>query len=141
MTAKRHDAAYFARVRESFSALRGIQAVEVNPRTTSLLLIHNLDANAISDFARSKSLFEMTSAGPSEADPIPQQVFSLQALDQEIRERTGGATGFWGVVFLTMFGIGMSELIKGNIAAPATSMLWYALGALLIAQGKEGAPG
>lgn len=140
MTGKRYDAAYFARLRESFSALRGIQSVEVNPLTASLLLIHDLDPDTITDFACSKSLFEMASAEPSDANTPSEQTLNLQAIDQEIRARTGGATGFWGVVFVTMFGIGISELIRGNIAAPATSMLWYAIGALLIAQGQEGAP-
>jgi hypothetical protein len=135
---KRRDSAYFLQVQEKLAACEGIRSVDTNPGTASLLLHHNSNASTIADFARDQDLFRIEEGDDSAvAGSISQRALSsLQNFDQQLRGVSSGGVDFWGAVFVIMFGLGVNELIKGNISSPATTMFWYAVGALMLARGN-----
>jgi hypothetical protein len=141
---KRHDGAYFSRVQQKLAAFDGIHSVEANPLTASLLVHHRASDQAIAEFAHSQGLFEVKeSSAPadSKSQSITRRAYDgLNALDHNVRSLSRGAIDFWGAVFVVMLGLGISELFKGNVSSPATTMLWYAVGALMLAQGKKETP-
>jgi hypothetical protein len=138
---KRRDSAYFLDVQRKLAACDGIENVEVNALTASLLLHHQSSQQAIADFASDKGLFRVEQpdeAVDAESESISERAYSsLRILDQQLRGLSRGGMDFWGVVFVIMLGLGLNELIKGNVASPATTMLWYAVGALMLAQGNK----
>jgi Heavy metal associated domain 2 len=141
VSAKRRDHAYFLAVQQKLADFEGVDTVDVNPTTASLLLHHQSSKQAIVEFARSQGLFQVKEPDDSadaESKPISERAYgSLHALDQHIRGLSRGGVDFWGAMFLVMLGLGVNEFIKGNISSPATTMLWYAVGALMLAQGNK----
>jgi hypothetical protein len=134
---KRRDVGYFAWLVNAFDALPGIEGVKVNALTASLLLNHqSLSAERIGEFAEQQELFRITPQRDQSEEEVDHQhvvplsvrlTGGLQALDGQIRAHTGGQLDFWGVIFLLMVGLSISQMLKGNIFAPASTLLWYAL--------------
>jgi hypothetical protein len=139
--AKRRDTSYLLNAQQKLASLHGVDSVEANPITGTLLLHHHLNPQAIVEFARGQDLFTITTpdnTAARDSETVSERAYgALRALDQYVRGLSGGGTDFWGVIFLVMLGLGIKELIKGNISSPATTMLWYAVGALMLAQGKQ----
>lgn len=130
---KRHDTDYFASLADAFDALSGIESVQANAFTASLLLHHTTSPARISEFAKRRSLFRLVSQGNDEAVPLSARLSAgVQTLDGKIRAHSDGRLDFWGAVFLLLVGVSISQLAKGNIYAPASTLLWYALGTFAI---------
>ncbi|MGH8502153.1 MAG: HMA2 domain-containing protein [Gammaproteobacteria bacterium] len=139
---RRQDHAYFLKAQEELSAFDGIDSVGVNPVTASLLIHHQTSEQAIAQFAQSQGLFRIAEPDDTDAEQesISQRAHgTLRALDQRLRRLTSGGTDFWGIVFLIMTALGINEFVKGNVAAPATSLIWYGMGALMLAQSNKDA--
>ncbi|MGC1955684.1 MAG: HMA2 domain-containing protein [Gammaproteobacteria bacterium] len=130
---KRHDAGYFASLASAFGVLPGIEGVEVNASTASLLLHQRaVSAERIGEFAEQRALFRMI-APRDEVIPLSARLADgLQVLDARIRAYSEGRLDFWGAVFLLTVGISITQFAKGNISAPASTLLWYALGTFAV---------
>lgn len=132
---KRRDTAYFYRLHEKFSSVQCIEQVNVNPLTGSLLLQYSGDLQRIMEQIKQYRLFDVVSKSPRNEDSLAERTSaSLQALNEQIRARSAGELDFWSLVFLTLIGMSVVQLVKGNIVVPATTLLWYALATLLISR-------
>lgn len=135
---RRRDSPYFNRLQQKLPALPGIEAVEVNPLTASLLLRHTLSTEAIVEFAETQGLFE-AAPGVSQPVTLAEHISNkLQSIDREIHALTRGTIDLWSLLFLVLVGMGVGQISKGNVAAPATTLLWYAMGSLFMRQSKQG---
>lgn len=132
---QRGDEDYFSMLAKKLAALPGIKTVQVSPLTGSVLLTHALGAvDDIGAFAEAQDLFEVRpqpDRGVSMRERITNDV---HALNHEFKKLSDGALDYWSLVFLALLGMAIHQLLKGNIAAPATTLLWYALGTLVIAE-------
>jgi len=140
---KRRDATYFLDVQQELATFDGIDTIEVNLVTGSLLLHHQSSKEAIVEFARAQGLFrvEQPEDTDAEQESLSERAYgALRGLDQRVRGLSRGRADFWGMIFLIMAALGVNELVKGNVAAPATSLLWYAVGALTLAQANKETP-
>lgn len=131
---KRHDSGYFASLVNAFDALPGIEGVKVNALTASLLLKHRpMDVERISEFAAQRELFRINPGrdGQDAVVPLSTKLTSgMQVLDDKLRAHSGGRLDFWSALFLLLIGLSISQFAKGNIFAPASTLLWYAIGTL-----------
>lgn len=130
---RKGDSAYFSLLKEKLaglSELPGIQRVEVNPLTGSLLIIHTLDLQAldlemIAQYSAFNNLFRLKVSPPDHTS-------APEKLKQSRRENNGKAGGFTGgeidttvLAILGLLGIAVIQLKRGNIMIPAVSALWY----------------
>ncbi|HEY0525838.1 MAG TPA: hypothetical protein VGD08_20775 [Stellaceae bacterium] len=143
---RRYDTEYFTAVKELVSAWPGVESVEVNPVTAGMLIRFALDAGDLlpGDIplsALENDLFTLDfsdlaerAAGASdgqEAVPLHAKVRDgLKHLDARLRALTGGADDLRSLVFLSLLAGGCYQLFRGNVAAPAVTLLWYAADAL-----------
>jgi hypothetical protein len=132
---KRHDTSYFALVADAFAALPGIRGVQANALTGSLLLHHHaVSPERISAFAQERSLFCVV-AKRNDVMPLSARLSAgLHEFDDKIRVHSDGRLDFWGAVFLLLAGVSIIQVAKGNILAPASTLLWYALGTFAVPQ-------
>lgn len=132
---QRGDENYFSMLAKKLAALPGIETVQVSPLTGSVLLTHALDAvDDIGAFAKAQGLFEVTPP-PDPGLPMGERIAnSVHTFNHELKKLSDGAFDYWSLIFFVLIGMAIYQILKGNIAAPATTLLWYALGTLLIAQ-------
>ena len=138
--ARRHDKAYFRRVEERLKGWRNIDRVEVNPATASIL-VHFSDAAALMREAMNgNDLFRIVPPQQNADGTGPPLLARMQetvaATDGSLRQWTGGSLDLRTAVFATLFLAGVQQLVQGNVAAPAATLLWYAATVL----GLPGAP-
>jgi hypothetical protein len=132
---KKGDTSYFKALKEHFSGLEGIRALEVNPTTGSLLIAHTLDRQAIEQYATEKTLFSLTGAHSSRAGLHPKVSETFHGLNNQMKAFTSGEINIGGMAFLALMGAGIYQIGKGNFTAiPWYTAFWYALNIFLKSQ-------
>jgi len=135
---KRGDEAYFANVKEELEACPGVSGVETNSRTGSVLVRHTGDDVPIWDYAVGKGRFHRAGqkAGQNSSTPSlfaekPSTVQGARSSGHTLVRNPQGAfiavRSWRPVIFTCLVGIGVIQLIRGNIAFPALTAFWYAL--------------
>ncbi len=127
---RRRDSVFFAEVKMAVEGWPGIGEVRTNPRTASVLVLFS-DAAAALAHAHNSDLFEIREAEPpSPSQPGVPLAYRAQekarSLSRWLEQFTGGRTDLRSLLLLALVGAAAYELHRGNIRAPATSLLWYA---------------
>ncbi|MEK6672547.1 MAG: HMA2 domain-containing protein [Nitrospirota bacterium] len=135
--AKKGDSPYFASLKDQLIKKGGVEQVEANPMTGSVLIIHKLNINSISNYAESHNLFKLMTQKP-EATPLSQKVTgAFKGMDKHVKGFTGGELDIPGMAFIVLIGLGLSQISRGNFAAPAWyTAFWYAFNIFLKANDK-----
>jgi Heavy metal associated domain 2 len=149
---KRHDDVFFARVAERVSDWDSVERVEVNPLTASVLVFFKDSLALFTENALKNDLFlvdfeELEAAQESSRTlTVPalweQASRAVAGADNAIRRLSADTVDLRGGVFLALLAGGMAQLFRGNITAPAVTLLWYA-GEMLRLKDRvtPGAPG
>lgn len=122
----RGEIPYFRDVVARISSLEDIEAVRANPDTGGVLILHRRDTQqAVLD--RVASVVNIT-----EEEYVPPSTFSravtgLGKLDEVIARETRGGSSLSSVIFLVLVGMALAQISRGQVMAPASSLLWYAL--------------
>lgn len=119
-------------LKERFSRFEGIKAVEFNPLTGSVLIIHQVDGEKIAEYARANNLFNLRGLHPSPAGLQQRISGTFKVMDAELKAFTGGEIDIGGLAFLILLGAGIYQLSLGNVTAlPWYGAFWYALNIFL----------
>ncbi|HHT9145702.1 MAG: hypothetical protein Q7J76_03985 [Candidatus Brocadiaceae bacterium] len=123
---KRGDKLYFTQLNEGFRKCKGIETLEVNPITGSILLIHSIDLESISQYAEGNNLFILKTNSPM---PLFNGISAkFNKFDDRVKRITGNGLDITGITVLTLFGLGISQISRGNFRAiPWDAAFWYAL--------------
>lgn len=100
----------------------------MNPTTGSVLCKGIEHQESFPRVARSEGLFEMTA---SEKRPLVTQTVQecFTEANLAIRRSTHGELDVSTLVFLTLVGSGLYQIVRGNFSAPPWyTAFWYALG-------------
>jgi hypothetical protein len=136
---KKGDFRYFDRIAESFAECLGITQLQLNPPAASILICHRTDTpfQDIVEFAETKSLFSLTEMPKDyEAITIPNLPLAtltstgLSRIDKSLLSFSHGRLDGRSLLFLALIGLAIHQITRGNIMAPAASLLWYALDVL-----------
>jgi hypothetical protein len=107
-----------------------VQALEVNPSTASVLMRHpkNLALEPALDFAQREGLF--CRAGEGQARLRQSARNEVRRIDSQLRQLTAGEVDLAGAAFATLAGCALYQLLRGEVLAPAATLLWYAAATL-----------
>lgn len=112
----------------------GILAVRSNPAAASVVIHHRLDRAMIAGNAREAGLFEIVGDVPARPrTAIDTAGRRLGWLDERLRRVTGGGVDAASLAFMVLMSMGMRELLRGNISAPAVTLFWYAASTAVLA--------
>ena len=123
--AKRRDTAFFQTVAERLSRWEGVEHVETNPLTASILIYCADPQRLFNGSAAGNDLFEIDFKRDSET-VVSRAARSFDAADGTLRRWSGGQVDIRSIMFLVFFVGGIYQLFNGRIAAPAPSLLWRA---------------
>jgi hypothetical protein len=121
---------YFKRVLETLSRLKNMDRVEVNAQTGSVLLVKDdLDLADLAEYAKNQKLFTVITVKKASV-PISQRLMQpLGKISRSVHKFSGGEIDLASMAFLSLLGVGVYQLIRGNLRAPPWyTAFWYALG-------------
>jgi hypothetical protein len=134
VASQKGNEAYFANLQKALSGYEGVEAVEVNELTGSLLLVGDeIDLKSILVFGEENSLFTIET-GTNERKTHPEHlpgklVKPLQGLHNSMSRLTGATLDLSGFVFLLLLGTGAYQIVRGNFGSPPWyTAFWYAFG-------------
>lgn len=142
---RKGDSTYFSSLKEKLvglSELPGIQRVEANPMTGSILVLHALDLQAtdlemVAQYGEFNNLFCLRLSPPQQASAPGRPVQALQETNRKVGVLTGGEIDAEILAILGLLGIAVVQLKRGNIMIPAVSALWYVYSLLKDRQRKH----
>ncbi len=137
---KRRDAEFFVLAADTLADCPGIDWLRPNFQTGSILLGYNSDTTPeqIAEFAQTHQLFSLSSAS-HEADPVSEKARpGLATLEGGLQRLSVRGIDLRSAAFLVLLILGLAQIFRGQIMAPAVTLLWYALEALKFPPGDEG---
>jgi Heavy metal associated domain 2 len=127
---RRGDAPYFQRIAETLPGCAAVLSVAVNPTTAGVLVGYRGDLQTLVSYAKDHALFGVEHR-PTQV-PLGRRVSgAFGRLDKQLLSTTGGTLDLASVVFLALFGTGVVDLLRGNVAR-AMTLLAHAGVALLV---------
>lgn len=118
---------------KQLSLCEGIRRVEVNSMTGSILIIHDVDVETIAAYSRQNNLF--TIEEPKGFGRRGRETYLARKISETFRTMnrtvvvsTGGFANIADLLVLTLIGLSVYQISKGNFIAPAWyTALWYAM--------------
>lgn len=137
---RKRDLAWFVRAKDLLSALPEVEAVDVNELSGSILIVHHRkDVESLLAAAKKQGIFGI--ARPDARKPVTLRqgiTEGFRTVNRRVSGATGGRADLWDVAFLGVAGIGVYQLLRGNIAAPMWyTAFWYAFGIYMKGQSGD----
>jgi hypothetical protein len=120
--ARRGDAAFFAGLAGQLSGQPDVIRVRPNVRTGSLLVEHAGDAEPILAWAAQEHLLELEPSGAS-----MESAGLLSAPGPAVRLVTGRDIDPMFMAGVAFLGMGLVQIVRGQVMVPAATALWYAI--------------
>jgi hypothetical protein len=130
---KKGDKSFFSAAVDFFASQSGILKVTTNDVTGSILLIHSIQPEKIMKSAEKQRLFTSRSS----RTPLSNKVIEVfKGLNKKTTSCTEGYANLPDLTFLSLLGLGLYQISRGNFTAPAWyAAFWYALNIFLKARG------
>jgi hypothetical protein len=123
---------FFNKLGKKLLSCPGVQKVEANPSTGSVLLLHESDSRSIVEFARGKKIFHVSEPKKGESPFHQNLISSFAGLNERVKSGMGGQIDLWGVISLLLIGAGIYQVARGNLVAiPWYTALYYGSNILL----------
>lgn len=126
LTELKNDPQALAAVAAELEAIPGMQAVEANALTGSLLLRYAGPEAAILQAAASQDGFRLTVAGAAAPDLRGRLDEGMRNLSRGLQTVTGGEVDLNGLLVVGLTLLAIQQAIEGNVMVPAAALLWNA---------------
>jgi hypothetical protein len=129
---KKGDRNYLTALKERFSGFEGIETIEINPVTGSVLIIHNSDMRTIAEYAMVNNLFILKGIDSFPAGLQQRVSGAFKSINGQLKTATGGEIDIGGLAFLVLLSVGVYQISMGNLTAlPWYAAFWYAFNIFL----------
>lgn len=123
---------YFNKVAQQLMQCPGVERVEANPLTASILVLPGIGTAELAKYAKTKRLFQFA-AQDSLSPPVTEMLAAnFRGLNQELRRLSGGVVDIGTLAFAALVTGAIIQWQKGHILGPASTLFWYAAGLLLM---------
>ena len=120
-------------MKETLTNTAGIERIEANPLTASILVFYDSERVQLSDVTmqlRTAKHFELTDRVHTQT-VWEQAVGGIDRIDQQLKEITAGQIDFKSALFIMLFMMAIRQLQQGSVFGAASTLFWYALQVLL----------
>ncbi len=126
---KKGDRDYFSYIEQKLLECDGLNNIKVNPVSGSILVHHSTNIGNISQFALNTKIFNLVNNDQKPFDLHSNISKVFGNLNKHFQGLTGGSIDIADVAFLSLLGLGIYQISRGNLSAPAWyTAFWYALG-------------
>ncbi len=135
---KKGDIAYFMALRDKLSKCSCIEKIEANPLTGSALFIYRGDFKAVAENAEANNIFRLKEFEANSKDLHQTVTATFKGINNRIKSATGGGLDMGALAFLSLLGLGIYQISRGNFVMPAWyTAVWYALN-IFLKSGNKG---
>jgi hypothetical protein len=136
---KKGDELYFLSLKKELSKQKGVEDLEVNPLTGSLLVLHNGNRQDLIHFAESKELFKVAAEEKQHYGSLTSIVLGLfNSVNNVIKDLTKKELDIPAIAFLALISVAIYQIARGNFKAPAWyTALWYGTNIFLKSLAKK----
>lgn len=127
VVSERGNSDYFDWVAQSLSECPGVQDVNTNVRTGSLLLEHSIALNELAAFAEEQSLFTLENQPATAETLLSRAATGFAQADIQITRLSEGELDVRSILLLTLLILSAVQVARGQILVPASTFLWYAV--------------
>ena len=132
---KKGDTSFFSSLAERLSGCAGIDRVEANALTGSVLVLHTVDAEVIAGYGDANHVFRLEKREQQQTTMSRRISETFKSLNKEVANFTVGEINLPGVAFLALLAMGIYQISRGNfVAIPWYTAFWYAMNIFLKAQ-------
>lgn len=118
---------YFGQLQQFFSRQKGVECVEVNPLTGSLVVVTRHSLVNLPDVIGMSEWFELREVMAEPCPTTRRMVRGFSDLNALVEEFTGGEIDIAGIAMIGLVITGIYQVSIGNFAAPAWyTAFWYA---------------
>ncbi len=129
---KRKDVNFLSSLSTEISGIDGVKNVEVNKLTGSILIHHSHDPAGIVETIKANKLLTFAGRRFARTHLHRRVNDAFKEADVTIRDLTGNELDVSGAAVLTLIGVGIYQVWRGNVAAiPWYAAGWYALNIFL----------
>lgn len=131
----RGNAAYFERLDRQLAGVAGIDSLQANPVTGSILVLHREGLTGLLEQAARQNLFVIA---PEKPGLLTSRVADrLSRADSSVQRATDGRMDLVGTVALGLTGVGALQMLRGSVLPPAVTLFWYAFGLAYLARNRD----
>lgn len=127
---RRRDVEYFHDLREALLDTGGVEQVQANPLTASVLVLYDteqVDLNDLTAQLQTANQFEISDRPMDTQTVWEKAVVGVGNIDQQLKEITSGQIDFKSLLFVMLVMMAVRQLQQGVVFAPAITLIWYAL--------------
>jgi len=144
---RKGDRTFFSALKDKLpesSEIPGIQRIEMNPTTGSVLVIYDPDykmpdLTVVTSFLEQQGLFKLGATGNNSEPPVSRNIAkTFQGVNQKLTGFTSGEIDLQSLAVLGLLGLGLIQLSRGQVMIPAVSAFWYAATLLKDSSKKNG---
>jgi len=137
---KKGNRGYFTFLTEQLSGISGIEKIEANPLTGSVLFLYTCGTEAIAEHAETNSIFKLNGLNQYPTNLHQRISNTFKGINDRVKGVTGGEMDMGTLAFLVLAGAGIYQISRGNFTAPAWyTAFWYALNIFLKSGANKGA--
>ena len=127
---RQRDAEFFARVQSHLLQLDGVDHVETNALTASVLIVHHLDADELVRRCEAAGLFTLCTPTGT-VTPLATQVYTrARTATRAFASMSDGRVDLAALAFVTLVGLAIHQGRRGQLLGPAVTLLFQAVTAL-----------
>ena len=115
-----------------------MERVEANPVTAGILVVPAVSAETLMRFAEKESLFLLDATEAGSMTLTETLALEFGGLNRELRRMSGGAIDIGTLAFAALVTSAIVQWQKGHVLGPASTLLWYAAGLLLMTRAGRG---
>jgi hypothetical protein len=124
---RRKDHQYFGKLIEAMANFPGLQRVEANPLTGSVLLEYDDESASLAEYARSNKIFKVVEHKPAALLGRNQEGRLMKELDRQAQSLSMDKQELSKLAVVSLLGLSAYQISRGNFQAPAWyTALWYA---------------
>ncbi len=126
---KKRDSAFFAQLQAVLSAIPGLDQVQANPLSGSLLILHSELPEEMTSFIETLAGLAPKRKAGGKSNTIYQRVTgTFHQVNTQIQGFTKGELDVPTLTFIALVVVGVYQISRKNFAAPAWyTAFWYAL--------------
>lgn len=130
--ARKHDEEYFSQLKGYLKPLPGVQKVVTNPLTGSVLVLHSLDLKRLEDlesmsqYSEMMGLFKVVQPNGKSISLAEGIAGGIAGIDASVKGVSAGFLDLSTLSILSLLGITIWQISRGEVAVPAVTALWYA---------------
>lgn len=135
---RRGETAFFEKVVGELAGYPGIDRIETNPVTGSVLLSPAVELAPLAEKAERIGLFTLAASATATTLPLAAGLArGFQDLNGQLRQLSAGHLDLASLGFLALVGAALLQLQRGNVLGSASTLLWYASELLLMSRRQE----